>query len=107
MKPLIVQLTIGKHEEATRLATLLVEEGLAACVQVIPGIESTYRWKGKVAREVEYQLSIKSSESHWDSLVAFLKKNHPYECPEIVGTIPSHVEADYLSWWKNSLKKDS
>lgn len=103
MKPLIVQVTIGKHEEATRLSTLLVEEGLAACVQMIQEVESTYRWKGKVERQIEYLLVLKTEESLWDRLIDFLKKNHSYDCPEIVGFVPEKVDDRYLQWWNESL----
>ncbi len=104
MKPLLIQVTIAKEQEGRDLAKLLVERGLAVCVQQISGVESTYRWQGKVFQEMEYLLLIKSSEEKWEEIQTVIRANHSYECPEIVAISPLEVEKNYLSWWNESLR---
>jgi periplasmic divalent cation tolerance protein len=104
MIPLLVQVSVGNSEEAAQLATKLVENRLASCVQRISGMESTYRWEGKICHDSEYLLWIKSSEEKWGDLVSFIQKNHSYECPEIVSISPSQIEPKYLKWWQEALE---
>ncbi|MES2307474.1 MAG: divalent-cation tolerance protein CutA [Verrucomicrobiota bacterium] len=104
MTPLLVQVSVGNSEEAKHLASLLVENKLASCVQCISGVDSIYSWKGEICRDSESLLLIKSSEEKWNDLIACVKQNHSYECPEIVSISPYKVEEKYLKWWQESLE---
>lgn len=103
MKPLLVQMTVGNEAEANKIANLLVESRLAACVQILPGILSIYRWDGKICQEKEFLILIKSSEEKWGELREVIKRNHSYQCPEIVAILPLEVDQNYLNWWKESI----
>lgn len=82
------------------IATTLVEERLAACVNALPGTRSTYRWRGKVERDAETTLLVKTSAATLERCVARLRELHPYECPEIVVLSPDVAAsfAPYVAW---------
>ena len=83
---------------ARRIADALVEEGLAACVNRLPGIESTYRWKGAVCREPEQILLIKTVRGRFEALKERLLALHPYELPELIAVELAAGHAGYLDW---------
>ena len=85
------------QEDARRLGRLLVEENLAACVQLLP-IQSFYRWDGKVQDENEVLLLIKTRTDLFDAAIARIKAEHPYTVPEIVGLPFSAGHQPYLDW---------
>lgn len=89
--------TLPTQEDARRIARLLVEEKLAACVQLLP-IESFYRWEGKVQNEGELLLLIKTRTALFDAAMARIKAEHPYTVPEIVGWPLGAGHAPYLDW---------
>ena len=89
--------TLPSQEDARRLARMLVEEKLAACVQLLP-IESFYRWDGKVQNEGEVLLFIKTRTALFDAAIAAIKAAHPYAVPEIVGWPFSAGHQSYLDW---------
>jgi len=97
-KPQIVLNTCPDTETARRIADALVEQGLAACVNIVPGIQSVYRWQGKIECDNELLLIIKSQSSCYAELEQTIQTLHPYELPEIV-TVPieSGLPA-YLDW---------
>src|SRR6266508_1313089 len=76
--------TVATSEDAERIATALVERGLAACVNVVPGVVSVYRWKGAVQREEERLLVIKTRTDRFEALREALVSLHPYEVPDLV-----------------------
>ena len=80
------------------LAQVLVDERLAACVSLLPGIRSIYRWQEKVEQEMECLLIIKSLESRFPALSARILERHPYELPEILAVPVSHGHPPYLNW---------
>ena len=82
MKLVLVLTTLGADADAAALARTLVEERLAACVNVLPTMTSIYRWKGTVDQEREQQLLIKTSAEQIEALAARLSELHPYELPE-------------------------
>lgn len=83
---------------ARQLASALVEERLAACVSLLPGLESTYRWQGKTETSAEILLLIKTAEEKVEVLLARLPQLHPYEVPEaLVFPVESGLAA-YLAW---------
>lgn len=103
MSPRVVLITASSQEEARRVADALVERGLAACVNIVPGVESVYRWKGETQRDAEWLLIAKSSAEYFPKLRDALREVHSYECPECVALAPDAVSADYLDWWNQSL----
>ena len=92
-----VSTTVDGEGEAGRLSGLIINEKLAACVQYTT-IHSSYRWKGKVIMAEEYLLLMKTRADLADELVAFIKKNHSYEIPEIVVTPIVGGYEGYLKW---------
>jgi periplasmic divalent cation tolerance protein len=101
---LIVLTTVSDSAAAERLAQLIVEEKLAACVQVIPRMTSVYFWEGKVQTEPEHLLLIKTLEEKFDALSGFIRDNHSYDVPEIVAVEAEKVSEDYLEWVRGVLE---
>ncbi|NIP18823.1 MAG: divalent cation tolerance protein CutA [Xanthomonadales bacterium] len=95
---LVILCTCPDREVASRLASRLVEERLAACVNVLPEIRSIYRWEGAVSEDAEVLLVIKTMEARYGELEAWLEENHPYDVPEIVALPAAGVSAGYLAW---------
>ncbi len=96
--------TTGTREDAQRIAQSLVDQRLAACVQIMGPIESTYRWKGLIEKSFEWFCFIKSSEDIFSELEAAIRKIHPYEVPEIIAVPISAGSGDYMGWLKGELK---
>ncbi len=95
---IIILCTVPNEATARKLASGLVEERLAACVNAIPGVRSFYRWQGKLETESEIQLLIKTRQERFDELAAWLEVNHPYDVPEIVAIPAERVSEAYLAW---------
>lgn len=95
---ILVYTTVADRDTASSLAELLVEARLAACVHVVPGIRSVYRWQGKVQRDEEVQLVIKSEVSRFDAIAALLREHHPYELPEVLSVRVDRGSHEYLDW---------
>lgn len=95
---LIVFTTTPDAEEGERLAKALVENRLAACVQVLPQMTSFYFWEGEIHREPEHLLLIKTAEEKYDKLEEWLLENHSYDEPEIVAVEAENVSEGYLKW---------
>jgi len=90
--------TCPTAEVAERLARSLVDESLAACVNILPGVRSVYRWQGEVEVAQEHLLLIKSPCSAYPAIEAAIKARHPYDVPEIVAIDIDRGAADYLKW---------
>ncbi len=105
MSALVVLTTVGTEEEASQIARSLVCRRHAACVNVIPGIRSTYRWQGKVCRDTEFLLLIKTLEEEYPQVEAAIRELHSYELPEILAFPVGQGEAGFLSWIAASLDK--
>ena len=94
----IVFVTHPDMEKAKELSTILVEEHLAACVNILPGIESIYLWDGKVETGKEFLLLIKTSAEKLPSLEKRVLDLHPYSTPEFVAIPASYVTEKYMAW---------
>ena len=100
---LVVLVTTPNQETAETLAMGLVEERLAACVNVIPKALSFYRWDNQIQRDEECLLIVKTTKSKFQSLSAWVEKGHPYDIPEIIA-LPIHQSSDnYLKWILNEV----
>lgn len=98
MSALLVHCTCPDAASAQRIARTLVEERLAACVQMVPAVQSVYRWQGQVQHDDEALLLIKTASVCWDALVARVIELHPYEVPELLAFSASSGSAPYLHW---------
>lgn len=101
--PIIVLMTAASSEEAKRLADMLVEASLAACVQILPQMESVYRWKGKIERESEVLLIAKTLSDKFAELEQRVREMHSYETPEIVAIPASALSTPYREWLVDTL----
>ena len=95
---LVALSTVGSSEDAERIARALVEKGVAACVNVVPGVVSFYRWKGKLERDAELLLVIKTTPERFEDVKAALLAEHPYELPELVALPITAAHQPYLDW---------
>jgi periplasmic divalent cation tolerance protein len=100
---IVVLSNTSSAEEAERIARSLVEERLAACVNVVPGVRSFYRWKGNVEDSAEWLLVIKSSRDRFQALLAALEKLHSYEVPEVIALPVVDGASSYLNWMEGQL----
>ena len=106
-KLLLVLTSLPDLEAATGLARSLVDKHLAACVQLTDGIQSIYRWEGKVCEEHEVLLSAKTTESKWLEISAFIQSAHPYDLPEILAFSPEQYEKQYGKWVESEVNSKS
>ena len=95
---IIVFMTASSGEEAARLADMLVGAHLAACVQILPEMESVYRWQGKIERSAEILLLAKTTRSKFDDLEREVLALHSYDTPEIIAVPVVAGSARYLEW---------
>ena len=98
---IIAFVTTNTEKEASSLAQKLVEEKLAACVNIINNIRSVYDWEGEIHDESEHLLVIKSIKEKQDKIKAFIEKNHSYEVPEFISISVDDALPDYLQWVKD------
>lgn len=95
---LVVLCTVPDEPTAERLARGAVEAGLAACVNVLGGVRSFYRWKGTLQDDRELQLVLKTRRDRFDALAAWITREHPYEVPELLALSVEVGGASYLKW---------
>ncbi|HLY19052.1 MAG TPA: divalent-cation tolerance protein CutA [Bryobacteraceae bacterium] len=95
--------TCASEAEAGRLAQVLVEARVAACVTILPGARSTYRWQGAIESAAECLLMIKSSRPLFDRLRAALEEAHAYEVPEVLAVPVVDGSPNYLNWLEGQL----
>src|SRR5271167_3362081 len=96
----IIYVTAPGKEEAYLLAQKILESRLAACANLVPGVESHYWWQGKLETASEVLLLIKSSAEQFEALSALIRQHHSYECPEIVAVTPQEIAPAYRAWWE-------
>jgi periplasmic divalent cation tolerance protein len=102
---MIVLVTVPDKDEADRLAETLVFERLAACVNIIPAIESIYRWEGKVTKDQEILLLIKTAEDRYGELEQRIQTLHSYTTPEVIALKIERGSKAYLSWLIESVSR--
>jgi periplasmic divalent cation tolerance protein len=102
---IVVFITAPTQEESKRLAERLVEAKLAACVQILPEMESVYRWEGKVERQTEHLLIAKTTSERFEELEKEVRAMHSYDTPEIVSFPLTKSSPDYLRWVQESVNR--
>ena len=100
----IVLCTVPDEAAARQIASALVEERLAACVNIIPGVSSVYRWEDAVETAAELLLIIKSTAAVYVQLQDRIRALHPYELPEVIAVALDQGLPEYFAWIKTSLE---
>lgn len=98
MNEIVVMVTAGSEEEGLKIARVLVEEKVVACVNLLPGVRSVFQWQGKVTEEKEVLLFAKTVSSAFNRVVSVVRTNHSYDVPEIIALPIQHGLSEYLSW---------
>lgn len=102
----LILVTAPDQEVAGRLAEELVRSRLAACVNLVAGVKSVYRWQGEVREDQEVLLIVKSRRERVAQLEAWVREHHPYDVPELVALTPEHVQTGYLRWLLDACAPD-
>jgi len=103
---MIVLTTFPDSEKASQIGTAWVESQLAACVNLLPGAESVYRWEGKTVVSSEVLAVVKTTRARLPELEASLRELHPYELPECLVLSPEGGSSDYLAWVRGETRLD-
>jgi len=103
MKELLVLTTADSLELAREIATALVEAREAACVNIVSGIRSIYRWEGRLCDDAEFLLLIKSSADKFEAARTRIRQLHSYKVPEIIALPITDGDRDYLAWLRSSI----
>lgn len=98
MRATAVVTTVGTEEQANLIARELIARRQAACVNIVPGVRSIYRWQGKIANDTEYLLIAKTRESEFEAVAATIRELHNYELPEILSWDVGRGDPDFLAW---------
>jgi periplasmic divalent cation tolerance protein len=101
---IVVLITAGSHEEARRIADLLIGKKKAACVNIVPGVDSIFHWKGKVESARESLLLVKTSAALLSDVVRLVREIHSYELPEIIALPIIGGSEDYMRWLDTATK---
>ncbi len=102
-KPVVVSTSCDDQAVCRDIAQLVLEKRLAACVQLMSPMTSFYWWEGRMARDSEYLLVMKSERSLFGQLVKTVRSIHPYDVPEIIATDITDIDADYAGWMQETL----
>jgi periplasmic divalent cation tolerance protein len=100
---LLVLCTFPDYEQARQIGTVLVERQLIACVNLVPAVESIYRWQGKVESATEVLAIFKTTRTGFTTFSKALTELHPYEVPEIIGFSPEQISKSYRTWVFNNV----
>lgn len=107
MKVAAVVTTVGTEEQANLIARELIARRLAACVNIVPGVRSVYRWQGKIASDAEYLLIAKIRENEFEPVAAAIQELHSYDVPEILTFDVGRGDPDFLAWIAASTDKSA
>ncbi len=104
--PVVILVTAPTHEEAKSIGRCLIEKGLAACVNLVSGIQSLFVWEGKFCQENEVLLIVKSIREKAAEIVSVVKKRHSCDVPEIIVLPIVEGSKDYLNWLQESISSN-
>jgi periplasmic divalent cation tolerance protein len=107
MRAIVVITTVGTEEQAYLIAREIVARRQAACVNILPGMRSIYRWKGKICKDGELLLIAKTMESEFEGIAATIRELHSYELPEILSFAAARGEPGFLDWIVSSVDKEA
>lgn len=107
MEPLVVLVTASSPEEAARVARALVDERLAACVNIVPGLRSIYRWQGRVEDATEVLLIVKTARHVLSALTERVRALHSYTVPEVIALPITGGDAPYLEWLMGEVRAEA
>lgn len=107
MTAIVMVTTVGDEEQGNLIARELIARRQAACVNMISGVKSFYRWQGKICHDGEYVLFIKTMDFEYDAVLETIQELHTYDLPEILAFTISKGEQGFLDWIENSLDKDA
>ncbi|MDA8015901.1 MAG: divalent-cation tolerance protein CutA [Thermoanaerobaculia bacterium] len=107
MSAIVMVTSVGDEEQANGIARELVLRRHAACVNILSGVKSVYRWQGKICRDSEYVLMIKTLESEYESVASTVRELHDYDLPEILAFGIRKGDEDFLDWIAQSLDKEA
>ncbi len=102
MKEILILSTTSTHEEAEKIATILIESRFAACCNIIPGLTSIYIWEEKVVNDKEFLMLIKTTEAELEQVIETIKQHHSYTLPEIIAFDIKGGYTPYLNWIRDS-----
>jgi len=105
MDEIVVLITTGSEAEAKGIARALVEQELVACVNVLPGVRSIFRWEGQVVEEQEFLLMAKTVSQAFERVAIAVKSMHSYSLPEVIALPIQHGLPEYLSWVRDVTKQ--
>jgi periplasmic divalent cation tolerance protein len=98
-----VHITTKDEAEARKLAGLLLEQKRAACVNIVPGVSTLYRWQGKIESGTESLMIVKTKRSLLHDIIALVKANHSYQVPEVLALPIDGGSPDYIAWLEDEL----
>ena len=99
--------TVGDEAQGNLIARELVSRRHAACVNMVPGVKSFYRWQGQVCRDTEYLLIIKTMAAEYEAVTEAIQELHSYDLPEILAFDISRGESEFLEWIAGNVDKDA
>lgn len=99
---ILILVTFPNKAEAVKIGEAILDKKLAACWNLFP-VDSNYRWKGKIAKDKELLMIIKTKDANFSKIESFIRKNHSYEIPEIVSINTKDVTKPYLAWLMEEL----
>jgi len=105
MNALLIVTTADSESLARSIASALVEAGEAACVNILPGVRSVFRWEGELCNEEEFLLMIKTAAANWEAVRSRIRQLHSYQIPEVIAVPISAVDPDYLNWLATQVKR--
>lgn len=107
MQAIVVVTTVGTESQAYLIARELVSRRQAACVNILPGIRSIYRWQGKICKDGELLLVVKTLSSEFEAVAATIRELHSYELPEVLSFAAEQGEPAFLDWIRASVDKNA
>lgn len=107
MRAIVVVTTVGTEEQANVIAREMIRQRLAACVNIVRGVRSVYRWQGKICEDGELMLIVKTMEEEFEAVARAIGELHSYEVPEILAFQVTRGEQDFLQWIATSVDKEA
>jgi periplasmic divalent cation tolerance protein len=107
MRAIVVVTTVGTEEQANLIARELIARRQAACVNIIPAIRSIYRWQGKICKDGELLLIVKTLQDEFQGVATTIRELHSYELPEILSFGVSQGDQGFLDWIASSVDKEA